>query len=261
LPFESWCFCPSGARLFPYVKGNIGFVFTNEDLKAIRTEIENNTVAAPARVGSIAPSDVFIPAGNTSLDPSQTSFMQALNIATRINKGQIEIINQVHLIKKGEKVGSSEATLLQKLDIKPFFYGLIPEQVYENGLAFQPSLLDLTDDQILSKFSFGVQRIAALSLQINIPTIAAVPHYFANAYQKIVAISLATDYTFERIAKLKDLLSNPEALAAAAAASAAAAAPAPAQKEEKKAAPKEEKKEEKKEEEEEDEGGFGDLFG
>jgi len=251
---------PQLETLLPHIVGNIGFVFTNQDLMKIRTEIENNTVAAPARVGAIAPSDVFIPAGNTSLDPSQTSFMQALNIATRINKGQIEIINQVHLIKKGEKVGSSEATLLQKLDIKPFFYGLIPEQVYEDGLAFKPSLLNLTDDEILSKFSFGVQRIAALSLQTNIPTIAAVPHYIANAYQKIVAISLATDYTFEKIAKLKDLLSNPEALAAA-----AAAAAAPVQKEEKKHV--EEKKpvvEEKKpvvEEEEDDGGGIADLFG
>jgi len=251
---------PQLEALLPHIKGNVGFIFTNEDLKFIRNEVANNTVAAPARIGAVAPVDVYLPAGNTSLDPSQTSFMQALNIATRINKGQIEIINQVHLIKKGEKVGSSEATLLQKLDIKPFFYGLIPEKVYENGLAFDPTLLDLTDEEILSKFSFGVQRIAALSLQTNIPTLAAVPHYFANAFQKIVAISLATDYTFDKVAKLKDLLSNPEALAAATAAAAAAAAPV-AQKEEKKAPVKEEKKEEKKVEEEEDEGGFGDLFG
>lgn len=246
--------------LLPHIKGNVGFVFTNQELKEIRTEIENNRVAAPARVGALAPSDVFIPAGNTALDPSQTSFMQALNIATRINKGSIEIINQVHLIKKGDKVGSSEATLLQKLDIKPFFYGLVPQVVYENGFAFKPALLDLTDDEILSKFSFGVQRIAALSLQINIPTIAAIPHYFANAFQKIAAISIATDYTFERVAKLKELLANPEALAALRQAETASstkevkAAPV-----EEKKAPKEEKKEEK--EEEEDDAGFGDLFG
>jgi len=248
-----------------YVRGNVGFVFTSSDLKEIRDLISTNKLSAPARVGSLAPCDVFLPAGNTALDPSQTNFMQALNIATRINKGTIEIINQVHLIKKGEKVGSSEATLLQKLDIKPFFYGLLPLKVYKDGSVFEPSVLDVTDEDIITKFTFGVKQIAALSLQINVPTIAAVPHYFASAYKNILAISLATDYTFERAEKIKKLLSDPEALAAAMAAASAAAAPsnnnnkaAPAAA----AAPKPAEPVEKpQEKEEEDEGGFGDLFG
>jgi len=249
--------------LIPHINGNIGFVFTNSDLKTIRDEVANNTLRAPARVGSLAPVDVFLPAGNTALDPSQTNFMQALNIATRINKGVIEIINQVHLIKLGEKVGGSEAALLQKLEIKPFFYGLKPVMVYENGSSFTPDLLDITDEQILSKFATGVQRVAALSLQTNLPTLAAVPHYFGNAFQNLVAISLATDYTFEKVAALKDLLSNPEALAAATAAATAVApssssssssAPAPS-------APPPKEKEPEPEVDDEEGIGMSDLFG
>jgi len=248
-----------------YVRGNVGFVFTSADLKEVRDLISNNKLSAPARVGSLAPTDVFLPAGNTALDPSQTNFMQALNIATRINKGTIEIINQVHLLKKGEKVGSSEATLLQKLDIKPFFYGLLPLKVYKDGSVFEPSVLDVTEDDVVAKFSFGVRQLAALSLKINFPTIAAVPHYFASAYKNILAVSIATDYTFKRAEKIKKLLSDPEALAAAMAAASAASAPS-----NNNAAPvaaKTEAKEDKKpkapepKEEEEEEGGFGDLFG
>jgi len=248
-----------------YVRGNVGFVFTSVDLKEVRDLVSSNKLSAPARVGSLAPCDVFLPAGNTALDPSQTNFMQALNIATRINKGTIEIINQVHLIKKGDKVGSSESTLLQKLDIKPFFYGLIPLKVYKDGSVFDPSVLDVTDDDIITKFTFGVKQLAALSLQINFPTIAAVPHYFASAYKNILAISVATDYTFERAEKIKKLLSDPEALAAAMAAASAASAPSNnnavpvAAKTEAKVDKK--PKEEPKEEEDEGEGGFGDLFG
>jgi len=251
---------PDIEALLPHIVGNVGFIFTNIDLKEIRTLIENNRVAAPARVGSVAPTDVVLPSQTTTLDPSQTGFMQALNIATRINKGCIEIINNVNLIKAGDKVGSSEAALLQKLDIKPFFYGLQPLQVYEGGSVFSPAVLDLTDADILTKFSFGVQRLAALSLAVNFPSVPAVPHYFANAYSSIVAIAIATDYTFDKIKELKELLENPEALAALAQASAPAAqasssSSAPAPKE------AEKPKEEPKEEEEEDEGGFGDLFG
>lgn len=86
----------------------------------MKAEIEKFKVGAAARVGTIAPNDVHVPAGVTGMDPSQTSFFQALGIATKINKGTIEIVSDVHLIKTGDKVGPSQATLLVKLGVKPF---------------------------------------------------------------------------------------------------------------------------------------------
>jgi len=249
---------PSLESLLPKIKGNFGFVFTKEDLGVIRSEIEKYKVDAPARVGTVAPTYVVIPKGLTGLDPSQTSFMQALNISTKINKSQIEIINDVNLIKAGEKVGSSEATLLAKLGIKPFSYGLIPQHVYDDGFVFLPSVLDLKPEDLLAHFRVGIQNIAALGVAIGFPTIAGLPHYFAKAYRNLLAISLATDYTFERAKKLKSLLEDPEALAALQASAPVAAAAAPEQTS---AAPAAEEEPEKKEEEEEEEGGFGDLFG
>ena len=55
---------------------------------------------------------------------------QVLNIPTKINKGTVEIITPVELIKKGDKVGSSKAALLAKLGRRPFSYGLVVLQVY-----------------------------------------------------------------------------------------------------------------------------------
>ena len=55
--------------------------------------------------------------------------LQALNIPTKINKGTVEIAADVQLIQEGNKVGASEATLLAKLGIKPFSYGLVIRQV------------------------------------------------------------------------------------------------------------------------------------
>lgn len=81
-------------------------------------------VAAPAKAGALAPIDVFVPPQNTGLGPEKTSFFQALSIATKISKGTIEILGEVHLIKKEDKVGFSEATLLQMLKVFPFSYGL-----------------------------------------------------------------------------------------------------------------------------------------
>ena len=195
-------------------------------------------VPAPARVGAIAPIDVVVPAGGTGMDPSQTSFFQVLNIATKINKGAVEIVSDVNLIKAGDKVGSSEAALLSKLKICPFSYGLKVVHVYEGGNVYSPAVLDITDEVICKAFSAGVRNIAAVSLATGIATQASVPHSLVNGYKNVLAVSLATDYTFPLSQKAKDYLANPNAHAAAAAPAAAApaaggkAAPPPKEEEE-----------------------------
>lgn len=57
-------------------QGNVGMIFTKGDLKEVSDEVSKHKVAAPARVGLVAPIDVVVPPGNTGLDPSQTSFFQ-----------------------------------------------------------------------------------------------------------------------------------------------------------------------------------------
>lgn len=207
---------PKVEKLLPLCVGNIGFVFTNEDPKAVRDAVLSCKVPAAAKAGSHAPSDVFVPAGPTGLDPSQTTFFQSLNIATKIVKGAIEIINEVHLCKPGDKVGSSEVALLSKLNIKPFTYALKIVQVYEDGAVYHPSVLDLTSECLLAKFFNGVSKLAAISLQISYPTTASLPHLVSNGYQKMLSLALATDYSFEQAQKFKDYLVNPGAHAVAA---------------------------------------------
>merc|ERR1719423_408416 len=161
---------PALEKLMPHIVGNVGFVFTKEDLSEIREVLESNLKEAPAKAGAIAPIDVFVDKRNTGLGPEKTSFFQALSIPTKITKGTIEILSDIHLIKKDEKVGASEAALLQMLNIKPFHYGLIISQVYDNGAVFSPEILDITDDDILKKFTSGISNIAAASLAIGYPT-------------------------------------------------------------------------------------------
>merc|ERR1712029_838776 len=131
---------PQLESLLGYIKGNVGFVFTKEDLVGIRDMLLENKVKAPAKAGAIAPVDVMIPSQNTGMGPEKTSFFQALNIPTKITKGTIEITNNVNLIKTGDKVGLSEATL--------FTYGLVVCKVYDSGSIFDPAILDITDDDL-----------------------------------------------------------------------------------------------------------------
>lgn len=223
-------------NLIPLLVGNVGLIFTKGDLKEVSEEVSKYKVGAPARVGLVAPVDVVVPPGNTGLDPSQTSFFQVLNIPTKINKGTVEIITPVELIKKGDKVGSSEAALLAKLGIRPFSYGLVVLSVYDNGSVFSPEVLDLSEDDLVEKFAAGVSMVSSLSLAISYPTLAAAPHMFINAYKNVLSIAVETDYSFPLADKVKEYLADPSKFAAAAAPVAAAgsgAAPAAAKEEEK----------------------------
>ncbi|XP_074303066.1 large ribosomal subunit protein uL10-like [Silene latifolia] len=204
-------------QLEQLLKGNVGLIFTKGDLKEIREEIAKYKVGAPARVGLVAPVDVVIPVGNTGLDPSQTSFFQVLNIPTKINKGTVEIITPVDLIKKGDKVGSSEASLLTKLNIKPFSYGLVVQKVYEDGSVYSPEVLDLTEDDLAAKFAAGLSNVVAVTLGLSYPSLVAVPHMIINGYKNVLSVAVATEYSFPLAEKVKEYLKDPSKFAVAAA--------------------------------------------
>jgi len=244
---------PEYERLLPHVKGNVGFVFTNGDLKETRDKILSNRVAAPARAGAVAPADVYVPAGNTGMEPGKTSFFQALGVPTKIARGTIEITTDLKLIEAGNKVGASEATLLNLLNISPFTYGMGISQVYDAGQTFDVSVLDIEESQLLKAFGSAISAITTISLALNYPTLPSVMHSLVNGYKKVISVAIETEYEWEAISELKDRIKNPENYAAAAPAAASgggAAAPAAA---------KEEAKEEEKEESEDEDMGFG-LF-
>jgi len=240
---------PEWENLLSVIKGNIGFVFTKENLVDLQDKLLESRVPAQAKAGIVAPQDVLIPKQVTTLEPTKTTFFAALDIATKITRGCVEILQDVHLCKEGEKVGSSEAALLQMLDLRPFTYGLKLTNVYDDGSVYSAKLLKTTPADLFRAFAAGVANVAALSLGLGYPSLAALPHSIMNAYKNLVAICLETDYLFERAKALKERVDNPDAFVVAAPAQTTTTTPdAPV------VAPAEPSEEEEEEEE------MGDLF-
>lgn len=184
------------------------------------------------------------------MEPGKTSFFQALGVPTKIARGTIEITADLKLVEAGSKVGASEATLLNMLNISPFTYGMGISQVYDDGNTFPPSVLDIEESQLLKAFSSAITTIAAISLAANFPTLPSVMHSVVNSYKNVLAVAIATEYSWAEIDELKDRIANPDAYTAAAPVASTEAAPAAA---------KEEAKEESEAEDSADEG-FGGMF-
>lgn len=197
-------------------KTNIALVFTNGNAATIRDRIAENKKESPAKAGAIAQCDVIIPPGLTSLEPTMTAFLQALNISSKITKGNIEILNETHLLHKDEKCDASSAALLAKLGLTPFSYGLETRFIYENGAIFAPEVLDITDDAILNTFRSGMKNVAAVSIQLGMPTMVSVPYSILLAFSNLLAVAAATEFTFKEAEEIKAYLADPSAFASAA---------------------------------------------
>merc|ERR1719412_1538130 len=221
----------SALKFMDMVQGNVGFVFIpkTESIAALRDQLTSEKVQTAAKAGVLAPTDVIVPAGPTGQDPSQTTFFQALDIPTKINRGQVEIVSDVKLITMGDKVDRSAAELLVMLNIKPFYYGITVHHIFQNGDVFPADVLDISSADIAQAFNNAVREVAALCLALNYPTAASVPHSIMDAYKNILAIGLACkDYSWENLTKVKEILADPSKFAAAAAPAAGGAAPAAA---------------------------------
>jgi len=225
---------PKAATLLPFLKGNIGLIFTNGDLREVRDIVNSNRQEAPAKAGQISNKLVVIPAQNTGMEPTKTSFFQALNIATRIQKGTVEIVNDSKILDIGQKVSQSEASLLNLLNMKPFSYGLIVKTIYDDGTVYSPDVLDTSAEDMMKILQDGLSNIASVSLETNYPTSIAMNSLFNMAFKNVLSISLGTNYDTEQSKKVKEFLADPSKFAV------------------KEAPKKEEKKEEKKVEKKEE---------
>jgi len=206
---------PHLEKIIGQLKGNTSIIFTNNELGEVIDVLNSQVREAPARVGSIAPKDVVVPAGFTGLDPKETAFFQKLNIMTKIVKAKIEIINDVKIIVEGDKVQPGQAALLNKLKIKPFEYRMTVKTVMMDGNMFEPQVLNISSEDVLASFQKGVSNLTALSLGSGYVTPMAAPHLVMHAFKNLAAVSFATDYSFPQAEALKNAAANAVAVVAA----------------------------------------------
>lgn len=86
-------------KLLSYIRG---FVFTKQITDTLQGDM---AVALPVLVPLHCVKSLCRFRKNIGLEPEKTSLFQALGIISKIFRGTIEILNDVHLIKPGDKVG------------------------------------------------------------------------------------------------------------------------------------------------------------
>jgi large subunit ribosomal protein L10 len=182
-------------KINEYIIGSCAFILTETNPYKLASFMDKNKVPAPAKVGQIAPNDVIIRPMNTGIPPGPViAELQSLGLKTRIEGGQIRIVEEAIVTKEGERVNRTVALLLRRLNIEPFEAGLKFIIAFENGTI-------IPGDSLIIDYDFYEQGVkwaytSALNLAINagIVTEQSLPLILTNVHQRAINLSVAAGF-------------------------------------------------------------------
>jgi large subunit ribosomal protein L10 len=146
-----------------------------------------------AKAGQLAPSDIVVPAGETSLAPGPvlTELKQA-KIEAKIQGPKIVIQRDAVVAKKGEPISAPVAGILAKLGIEPMELMLQVKAVWDHGTLYEGAVLDVDEEAFRASLAQAVQQALNLCVFAEIynsqstPLIIAKAAREANAVDKLV---------------------------------------------------------------------------
>lgn len=189
------------AKLKDYIEGEVGIIATNENPFKLYRQLEKTKMKAPAKGGETAPEDIVIKKGATPFKPGPiVGELQKAGIPAAIREGKVVIEKDVTIVKKGEKISSEVANILNRLDIKPIEIGLKIFAIYEDGIVYTPDILSIDLEKIKDDIKDAFGRAFILAVEISYPCKETMEAIIQKAYRN--AYILATEcniYTRETI--------------------------------------------------------------
>ena len=140
------------------IKGQNIYIFSNGNPFELAMTLHRNKVRVFAKAGDTVIEDIIIPSGNTGLSPGPiiTKF-GGLGIRTRIEAGNIWVVQDTEVARKGDTLSNDLADLLPRLGIRAAEMGLEIKAVYEKGVIIP------RDDLILDLDTYSGQLARAYS--------------------------------------------------------------------------------------------------
>ena len=184
---------PETKELLSFLGNGGVLVFTKLPAFKLYKLFKQNKSKAAAKPGQIAPYDIIVPAGETSLAPGPvlTELKQA-KIDARIQGTKVVIVKDTVVAKKGDAISDQAAKILSKLGVTPMENGIDVKAVWENGLLYKQDVLDVDEFALvesLKQAHASAVNLAVFAGIMNGTTaqiIIAKAARQANALQKLV---------------------------------------------------------------------------
>jgi large subunit ribosomal protein L10 len=174
------------------IKGQNIYIFSNGNPFELAMTLHRNKVRVFSKAGDTAIEDIVIPAGNTGLSPGPIiSKFGAQGVRTRIESGNIWVVQDTEVVKNGDAISNDLADLLTRLGIRASEMGLEIKAVYENGVVMP------RDDLILDPEAYGEQLARAYGYALQVALSAAYPTTATTATLLSLAMQRARNVALE----------------------------------------------------------------
>jgi len=177
------------------VSGPNVFLFTNGNPFKIAMELDANKVKVFAKPGDIAMNDIVMSAGNTGMSPGPLiGKFGVLGVRTRIESGNIWVVQDTTVCKKGEAISDDLADLLQRMGVRASEMGLSIKAVYEKGdvLLGEDLVLDL--DEYRTQLEQAVGGAFKVAVEAAYVTPETLPSIIAKAVQQARAVAVEAEW-------------------------------------------------------------------
>ena len=164
-------------------------LFSELDAFKLYKLFKQNKSKTAAKPGSIAPSDLVVPAGETSLAPGPvlTELKQA-GIQAKIQGPKVVITKEAVVTKKGQAVSESAAKILAKLGVEPFEVGLLVQRVYDHGTLYEGDVLNIDEEAMLQRLLQAHQEAVNLTVVAGIYNDVSTPIILQKAEREALAL-------------------------------------------------------------------------
>ncbi len=173
------------------VKGQNVYIFSNGNPFELAMILHGNKVRVFANAGDTALNDITISSGNTGLSPGPLiSKFGSLSIRTRIESGNIWVVQDTEVAKTGDEISVDLADLLARLGIRAAEMGLEIKAIYEGGKVIPRDDLILDLDEYRGQLSQAYGEAFQVALQAAYLTSATSNSIVTMAFQNARKVAL-----------------------------------------------------------------------
>ena len=178
-----------------YLKEQPAFLFSDTNPFELARLLNASKSKASAKPGDIAPSDILIPAGPTSIPAGPAiSELQKAGLPTSVEGGKIAIKKDTIIVKAGQAIKKEVADVLGKLHIEPMEIGLDLLAVWDNGTIYDKSILFVPAEKYLEDLKAGYVYSLNLSVKINYYTKDNIKIFLSRANSEARALAIKAGY-------------------------------------------------------------------
>ena len=164
-------------------------LLSNKDPFELYGVFKGNILKLSAKPRQVAPEDIVVKSGETSLQPGQAvTELKKAGIDVKIDKGKVVISKDKVVAAKGTVISTAVASALHTLGITPFTAKIEPKVLMRDGMLFRLDVLRISRESTLSELGTAFARARTLALSLGIVTPYTVVELITRAYRNAIAL-------------------------------------------------------------------------